>query len=260
MIRLDALILAGGKLAIDDPLYNESVDGSRSMIDVLGKPMAQWVIDALDGASSVAELYVIGLPADCGLQAVKHLHFLEDQGGMIDNIRHGVLQTQKNHPERTKALLASADIPAVEPQMVDWLASQIADDPQQMLYYNVITQQTMENRFPNANRSYLRFKDVSVCGGDLNAIDKNAFAIDRPMVQKLTEARKKPLKQAGMIGFDTLLLIALRLITLQATVKRVCQRLDLEAKALLCPYAEMGMDADKPHQLAILRRHLEEGL
>jgi GTP:adenosylcobinamide-phosphate guanylyltransferase len=258
LIKLDAVILAGGKMSVDDPLYHEGINGMRSMIELLGKPMVQWVIDALDGATSVADLYVIGLPADCGLQAEKPMHFLEDQGSMIDNIRHGVLQTQKDHPERTKALLASADIPAVEPQMIDWFASQIADDPKQMLYYNVITRQTMENRFPNANRSYLHFKDVSVCGGDLNAVDKNAFAIERPMVQKLTEARKKPLKQAGMIGFDTLLLIALRLITLQATVKRVCQRLDLEAKALLCPYAEMGMDADKPHQLAILRQDLEE--
>jgi GTP:adenosylcobinamide-phosphate guanylyltransferase len=257
---LDAVILAGGKLGTDDPLYDESVNGSRSLIDLFGKPMAQWVINALDGASSVAELYLIGLPADCGLKAAKPLHFLEDQGDMVDNIRYGVLQSYKDHPERTKALIVSADIPAVQPHMIDWFASQIADDPQQMIYYNVVTQQTMEARFPNANRSYVRFKDVSVCGGDLNAVDKTVFAVERPMWQELTDARKHPLKQAGMIGFDTLLLIALRLITLEATVKRVCKRLDLEAKAYYCPYAEMGMDADKPHQLAILRRHLQEGL
>lgn len=257
---LDAVILAGGKLANDDPLFGESVNGSRSLIEVLGKPMVQWVIDALDGASSVADLYIIGLPADCGLHAEKPLHFLEDQGDMVDNIRHGVIQSHIDHPERTKVLIVSADIPAVKPHMIDWFASQIGEDPHKMLYYNVITQQTMEARFPNANRSYVRFKDVSVCGGDLNAVDKNVFAVERPMWQELTDARKHPLKQAAMIGFGTLLLVAMRLITMEATVKRVCKRLDLDAKAYRCPHAEMGMDADKPHQLAIVRQHLQEGL
>lgn len=260
MIQLDAVILAGGKLGIDDPLYDESVNGSRSLIDLHGKPMAQWVIDALDRASSVADLYVIGLPADCGLTSAKTLHFLEDQGDIAANMRQGVIQAHIEHPERSKALLVSADIPAVKPHMIDWLANQVAEDMSLMMYYNVITQQTMETRFPNSNRSYLRFKDVSVCGGDLNAVDKNVFATEQPIWQELTDARKRPLKQASIIGFDILFLIGLRLITLQTTVKKVCKRLDLQAKALICPYAEMGMDADKPHQLAILRQHLQEGV
>lgn len=260
MIKLDAVILAGGKTPLDDPLYDECPNGSRSLITLHGKPMVQWVIDALDASEAVADLYVIGLSKEFGLTATKQIHYLPDQGDMFENIRNGVISTYEDHPEREKILLASSDIPAIQPHMVDWLASQIADDPSKMLYYNVITQQTMEARFPNASRSYVRFKDVAVCGGDLNAIDKRLFSIERPVWHKLTIARKHPLKQAGMIGFDTLFLIALRLITMQGAVKKVCQRLDLDAKALLCPYAEMGMDADKPHQLAILRQHLEEGL
>ncbi|NLN70044.1 MAG: NTP transferase domain-containing protein [Chloroflexi bacterium] len=254
---LDAVILAGGKLGIDDTLYHESPHGSRSLIEFHGKPMAQWVIDALDKAASVADLYLIGVPADRGLKAVKPLHFLPDQSEMVENIRYGVLQSHQDHPDRQKALIVSTDIPAVEPYMIDWLAGQVADDPQQLLYYNVIQKETMEARFPNANRSYVHFKDISVCGGDLNAVDKNIFSAERPVWKKLSDARKTPLKQAGLIGIDTLLLVALRLITLETTVKRVCKRLDLDAKALVCPYAEMGMDADKPHQLAILRQHLQ---
>lgn len=260
MIALDAVILAGGTQRIDDPLYPESVRGSRSLIDIHGKPMVQWVIDALDEASSVAELYVIGLPADCGLHAVKPVHFLDDQGDMVDNIRHGVSQTHIDHPQRSKTLIASADIPAVKPHMVDWLASQVAEDPSRVLYYNVIAQQVMEASFPNSSRTYIPFKDVSVCGGDLNVVDKNIFASERPIWQKLTDARKRPLKQAGLIGFSTLLLVAMRLITLEGAVKRVTKRLDLDARAFLNPYAEIGMDADKPHQLAILRDYLQESL
>jgi molybdopterin-guanine dinucleotide biosynthesis protein A len=253
----DAIILAGGKLSPEDPLYDESVKGSRSLIDIHGKPMAQWVIDALDKSASVADLYVIGLPADCGLRSVKPLHFQQDKGDMVENIRNGVLESLKQHPDRSKAFIVSTDIPAIEPHMIDWLATQVQEDPHRLLYYNVLPQQVMEARFPNAKRSYVHFKDVSVCGGDLNVVDKNIFTAEKPVWQKLSAARKQPLKQAAMIGFDTLLLVALRLITLEATVKRVCKRIDLNAKALICPHAEMGMDADKPHQLEILRQHLQ---
>lgn len=254
------MILAGGKMAEDDPLFAEGRAGSRSLIELQGKPMVQWVIDALDAATAVANLYVIGLHPDSGLYAEKPLQFLTDQGSMFDNIRSGVLHAYRDHPEHQKVLIASGDIPAVRPHMVDWLAKQVSADPSQMLYYNVITREIMEARFPNANRSYVHFKDVSVCGGDLNAIDKGVFSIERPIWHQLTTARKHPLKQAGMIGFDTLLLIALRWITLEGAVKKVCQKLAIQGKALRCPYAEMGMDADKPHQLAILRQHLKEGL
>jgi hypothetical protein len=56
---------------------------------------------------------------------------------------------------------------------------------------------------------------------------------------------------------DTLLLVALRMITLEGAVKKICQKLDIRATALVCPFAEMGMDADKPHQLALLSETLE---
>jgi len=255
--KIDAVVLAGGKMAADDPLNLAGRDGSRSLIDVCGKPMVQWVIDALSGSDAVSDLYVMGLTPQSRLEAFKPLHYLADQGSMFENIRYGAMQAAKDHPERDKILIASADIPALQPHMVDWLVEQVTHDPDQMLYYNVISQQTMETRFPNANRSFVRFRDISVCGGDLNAIDQSLFTVERPVWQKLANARKHPLKQAGILGFDTLLLVALRLVTLEQAVNKVCRRLSITGRALQCPFADLAMDADKPHQLAILRQHIE---
>lgn len=256
-IMMDAVIMAGGIMPAEDPLYHESPNGNRSLIKLMGKPMVQWVIDALDASDAVAELYMVGLTPEFGISAAKPLHFIPDQGGMFENIRAGVIQASEDHPERSKVLTVSADIPAIQPEMVDWVASNVAQNPNQLVYYTIIPQTVMDERFPNANRSYIRFKDVAVCGGDLHAVDKRFFAKERPIWHKLTKARKQPLKQAWMIGFDTLFLIAMRIITLEGTVRKVCQRLDIKGKAFPSPYAELGMDADKPHQLAILRQHME---
>jgi hypothetical protein len=66
------------------------------------------------------------------------------------------------------------------------------------------------------------------------------------------------LKQAALMGFDTLILVLLHAITLDAAVKKLTKRLNITGQAILCPYAEVGMDVDKPHQLEMMRADLSQ--
>jgi len=259
-MKLDVVLLAGGLMSDADPLINESHDRHRCLIEIHGKPMAQWVMDALTASKSVGAFYVIGLPEGVGLTSSKPITYLPDEGGLIENIRSGVLRATENNTTQSKVLLASADIPAIRHEMVDWLVDQVAANPGAQIYYNVITQEVMEARYPDSRRSYVRFKDIAVCGGDLNVIDRALFSVERPVWKKISEARKNPLKQVSLLGIDNLFLVVFRLVTLQKAVERVCKKLSITGRALLNPFAEMAMDADKPHQLAILRRDLEERL
>lgn len=253
---LDAVLLAGGQMSLVDPLFAEAPEGYRSLIDVRGKPMAQWVLDALSDSANINTIYVMGLPPTCGLTSDKPLIFIEESGGLFENIRVGVLRAAEDHPEQHKTVIASGDLPAVNGVMVDWLIQKVIEQPNILLYYNVVSRDTMEKRFPESNRSYVHFKDLSVCGGDLNVVDKDLFTTERPLWKQLSEARKSPLRQAALLGWDSLFLVAFRLVTLQGAVKRVCKKLSVTGLALVNPYAEMAMDADKPHQLAILRKDL----
>lgn len=255
-MKLHAVVLAGGLLSPEDPLYPAAPNGRRSLIPIHGKPMAQWVMDALTASDVVEGITVIGLSADSGLHTSKPLDFMPDAGGMFENIHAGVLRAADLNPEQDKVIVASADIPAVRPEMIDWLIAQVVQHPDALIYYNVIEQSAMEARFPQAARSYVRFRDIAVCGGDLNVIDRRLFTVERPIWKRLTDARKQPLRQAGLLGLDTLALVALHAITLDKAVIKICRKLDLEGKALINPYPEMAMDADKPHQLEILRQDL----
>jgi hypothetical protein len=58
------------------------------------------------------------------------------------------------------------------------------------------------------------------------------------------------------LGWDTLFLLLTRQITLERAVKKVTKRLNLTGQAVLCPYAEVGMDVDKPFQLEIMASDL----
>jgi len=254
---MNALVLAGGFLPREDPLFEAAPDGMRCLLDIHGRPMVQWVLDALSGSACIKEIFVIGLAEQYGLVTNKPIHYLDAKGGLFENIRAGVMAATNNTPPSSKVLLASGDLPAIRPEMVDWLCAQVSQDPDPEIYYNVITQEVMAARFPNANRTFVRLKDLTVCGGDMNVVDRDLFQEENPLWNKLSKARKSPIKQVRLLGIDSVILVALRLVTLQEAVRRVCKKLDVDGRALVTPYAEMGMDADKPYQLEILRKALE---
>ena len=124
------------------------------------------------------------------------------------------------------------------------------------VYYNVIKREVMEARYPGSKRTFTRLKDVEVCGGDMNVARTITVNENRETWDRIIESRKSAAKQAALIGYDTLLLFLLRAITLEGAVKKVCKRLNLKGRAVLCPYAEVGMDVDKPHQLEMMRADL----
>ena len=99
---------------------------------------------------------------------------------------------------------------------------------------------------------------MEVCGGDINMIRIAIAAGREELWDRLISARKNAFKQAALIGYDTLILLMLRRLTINRLIRTVARRLDLKGKALICPYAEVGMDVDKPHQLEILQSYLDK--
>ncbi len=83
------------------------------------------------------------------------------------------------------------------------------------VYYNVITAQVMEERYPGSKRSYTHLKDVEVCGGDLNVIRTMTVTGNDELWERIIASRKNVFKQAALLGYDTLLLLLLRQVTLE---------------------------------------------
>lgn len=252
---MDAIVTAGGVPQPGDPLYAYSQGKSKALIDIAGKPMAQWVLDALTESSRVENIVLIGVDQGSGLTSPKIRAYLPGQGHMVNNILAGLNKLMEINPGIGHALIVSSDIPAITAEMVDWVvdeAMRTNDD----VYYNVIPRHVMEKRFPNSRRSYTHLKDVEVCGGDMNVARASLARSDLEIWDKLIESRKNVFKQASLIGFDTLLLLLLRQITLDQAVKKVARKLKLTGRAIVCPYAEVGMDIDKPHQLEMMRADL----
>jgi GTP:adenosylcobinamide-phosphate guanylyltransferase len=254
---MNVLITAGGIPSPEDSLYEVTQGTYKALIPLEGKPIIQWIVDALSTVKGLENIVIVGLSPNTPIKSTLPLHFLPDQGDLILNTRSGLDGLRKIAPNDEYALMCSGDIPAITPEMISWMLKAIPELDADLVY-TIVERKVMETTFPESERTYLRLKDKDVCGGDIFAIRLDRRIQEHPIWDKLIAARKKPLKQAAMFGFDTLLLVLTHQITIYDLERKLSKKLGLTARTLNTPYAEMGMDVDKVFQLRIVEEYLSK--
>jgi len=255
---MDAIVTAGGIPLPEEPLYPATKGESKALVDVAGKPMIQWILDALSEAKTVDNVIIVGLTEKSGLACSKKMYFVSNQGKMVANLQAGARKVKEINPDAEHVLMVSSDIPGVTGEMVDWVVN---TDMQTDLdvYYHILKREVMEKRYPECKRTWTRLKDMEVCGGDMNIGRLNLLMSEETdMWEKITDARKSPLKQAALVGFDTAFQLLTGQLTLEKAESNIMARLNITGKAIVCPYAEVGMDVDKLFQLEIMREDLKK--
>ena len=255
---MDAIIGAGGIAKLDDPLLGLLAQGEpKALLPIAGKPMAQWVLDAVAATDRIENVVIIGLTPEHGLHCgTKPVYYMRSTGSIFDNARAGCARVLELNPESTRTLWVSADLPLLTPAMFNWFIDRTMESEHE-LYYQIIEQSVMESRFPACKRTYTRLKRKTVCGGDVSAINPNVASGTHPAFGKISAARKSVAKQAALVGLWPLLLLLTRQLTTDRAATIVRKRLGLHGVFIDTPHPEMGMDVDKPEQYEIARRELE---
>jgi len=254
---MDAVITAGGIPLPEDPLYPYTQGKPKAMVDIAGKPMIQWVLDALGGSKDVEHVVLIGLDEKSGVTCQKPMVFMENQGHMLSNLIAGIHKIEAMNPKAEYVLTVSSDIPALTSAMVDWCV-ETSMQTKDELYYGVIPQTVMDRRYPNSRRTFTKLKGETFCGADIHVAHVKLAHEHLDTWQRLIDNRKNPLKQAAVFGYMTLFLLITRMIDLDGGVKRLSKKLDIKGRAIRWEYAEAGMDVDKPYQLELMRADMEK--
>ena len=120
-MRIPALVMAGGKgkrmgLAIEKPL-----------LPFLGKPLIEWVVDAVESAEKISEFYVVtsgntpGTEKKCLKEGLKVIR--TDGKGYHDDLVQAILKAQLRCP----FLTIPADLPAITGKFLDKVISAFED-------------------------------------------------------------------------------------------------------------------------------------
>jgi GTP:adenosylcobinamide-phosphate guanylyltransferase len=266
---IHAVIPAGKSIGTQrDPLLEYvSAQGTgevenKVLIPIAGREMIHYVAEAVAGSSRVGRMAIVGLsPEEFGFTGP--VEYVPARGGIFDNIAAGIdhllADTDafpgQEDPAATLILVVSADMPLLTTEMVDYFIDACLPVDAD-IYYSVVERSVMEGRFPDAGRTFVRLRDGSFAGGDLLMLRPSVIQTNRQLYRELSASRKSAWQMVRLLGLGMIVRFLTRSLTVAQAEKKVSQTLGCRGKAIISPYAELGMDVDKPHQLDMVCRLL----
>ncbi|MBQ9992382.1 MAG: nucleotidyltransferase family protein [Firmicutes bacterium] len=248
---MDAVLLAGGgKCPADDALCPGQY---RALLDISGKPMMQYIIDALQQSGQIEKIYIVGnqeayAPIFAGRENVE---LLADTGTIVGNVAAGMERCAPGF-----VLLATIDIPLITGEIVKRFIDECLKTSEYRFFYPVIEQSINEKAFPETKRTYFRMKEGNYTGGNIVLIHTDMLATHREKFADLLTHRKSAAKMALDIGIITLVKMLLGKLPLLEAEKRACKALQVKGKAMISYDAEICLDVDKPSDLAEVLKNL----
>jgi molybdopterin-guanine dinucleotide biosynthesis protein A len=252
---MHCIITAGGRVEPDDPLYVYTQDRPKALLDMSGRTMLERVVDALQSAHYVEDIVVVGLGSDMGMHFQRPVYHLPDHGGMVSNVLAGIRWMEENRPGAERLLACSADIPLLTGAIIDDFIERCRPWDK-AIYYNFVTREVMENRFPGSRRTFVKLKGLEIAGGDVMIGHVTLGHGNRELWEALTGARKHAWRLARVVGLRMLLKFLFRQVSIQDIEETIGRLVNRPASVILNPHAEIAMDVDKPYQVELARAEL----
>lgn len=246
-VQVDALVLAGGDGDVVD--HNVAIKG---LVPVLGRPMVEWVVDALRAAKTVRKIAVV-VPTSEGLgdwtSKVDELVICDGQ--FSDNALAGV-QALKSE---LHIVGLSADIPAVTPEAIDDFVVRTLDIGADFSYA-LIRKQDMLAQFPGSVRTFIKIKDGSITGGNVMVISSDISSRVKEIFQEFFDTRKNPVKMARVVGVPFVVKLVSGNLDPDDVGRKLEQVLKAPCAAVFTTHACIGADVDKPIDVEVVERAL----
>lgn len=242
-----AIILAGQRPGVDRLAHHFGCD-LKALVEIGGEAMITHVVRALHRVPEIKSILILAQdPARlvAAVAAGGGASFSASASGISASIKAVAGTALAPWP----LLVTTADHPLLTPAMIsDFLAATGAED----LSVAMVEKQAMLAQFPDAQRTWLKFRDGHWSGANLFALksDKVTAALD------LWAAAEQDRKQVWKLFLHFGPWLALRAITrsigLSAALEKAGQRLGLAVKLVAMGDPVAAIDVDKPedHLLA----------
>jgi GTP:adenosylcobinamide-phosphate guanylyltransferase len=242
--RWTALVLAAGR-GPDDPLAHAFGVSHKCLIEVGGVPMLARVLSTLRAHPAITR---IGVSIETEALVEQAIGPLPDDVFVIPSTTSAAASAASalasaalDHP----MLLTTADHVLLEPAMLDHFFTQSAADPAD-LTVGLARAETILAAYPGTRRTFLRFGPDRVSGCNLFGLMTPRAARAIEFWQSVERNRKRPWRLIAAFGIAPLVRYGLGRIDLATAFRLGSQRLGLDARPVLMPFAEAAIDVDKP--------------
>ena len=255
-MEYDALIVAGGRAP-----WLQKIAGTdcRALASLAGRPMVTYIIDALLNSGRIRRIVIaVDEPFLPELSAIlpANIKAIAAAGSLSATTVKAARGLGLDNP---KILGICDDIPMITADAVKDFLERCEQHPGAELYYPIITKESCLTAFPGAKRTYGKLADGTFTGGNMMLMDKNLINKAQKKAQEIFVRRKSPLKLCSWLGWSFIFKLLFHILDVKGLENRLSQLFDTRCKAIITPYAAIGMDIDKPSDWALAQELLRKG-
>jgi molybdopterin-guanine dinucleotide biosynthesis protein A len=249
--KYPVLILAGGPTP-EKILAEGEKEKERAFIDIGGRPMLQFVLDAVDKSGIASELLVMGnskrMVSTFGL---KPEQVSDDRNSMLENFMYG-LERFKDHP---LVVSTTCDAPLLTGESLRFIADAVSKMDAEV-YYTIVDVKEFDKEMPGGKRTTQKLKEGTYTGGNVFVLNPKKVLENREKIEAVIRDRKSPAKLIRLFGLPFIVKFALKQLDMKGLEDKATQILGAKMRAVVTPYAGVGFDVDKPIDLVMARQKI----
>lgn len=246
-MKVDALVMGGGDGAVID-----DAAPFKGLVPIGGRPMIEWVVDALRECEFVSEIAVAVPTAEAlGPWADKVDKLVVTDANFIDNTIAGLSALNSG----LHVFCATGDIPALTPEAIEDFTRRSIESGADVTY-PLVRESDMLEQFPGSERTFVKVDGGKVTGGNCMLLAPNVMERNREIGQRLFDTRKSIFAMARVVGFKFVVRLIAGRVRVQDVEGRLAQLLGASCCAIYTNYASIGADVDKPVDVVVTERVL----
>ena len=242
-----AIVLAGSRPG-RDAFAAQFGNDIKALVAVAGEPMVRRPVRALLANSNVARVVVLSQAPERIAAVIPKDPRLEFRQSTT-TIAQTMLAICRDQNTRWPLLVTTADHALLDTAIIDEFcaAARGAD-----LAVGVVDRRVLTRRFPQAERTWLKFRGGAYTGANLFVLASPRVSPVIELWRQVEQDRKKGWRLIALVGPVVLGGALLRLLSIDNVLARLGRKLGLSIKAVRLSNPVAGIDVDKPadHALA----------
>jgi molybdopterin-guanine dinucleotide biosynthesis protein A len=250
-----AILLAGQRPGID-PLAAAFGEERKAKIKVAGEAMLSRVARTLLAVPAIGRIVIMAqapellFDGDCAWLADEpRIATVHSDSGIASSIAAVAGGPEAPWP----VLVTTADHPLLTVPMIE---AMIASDAAADVAVGVVGRRVLLAAYPGNRRTWLKFAGEAWSGANLFVFRSNRAKIALGLWSEVERDRKKAIKLIAHFGPWLALRALTRTITLEAAMGAVGRKFGLVVRPVALPFAEAGIDVDKPSDHALAEQIL----
>lgn len=255
-MQYDAVILAGGENSGE--LKKIAPYDNEALIIIGNYPMIYYVYKSLCQSSMIRKIIISG-PVDALRNLLgrdEKLLFVGAGEDVIESLANAVRVLEKNGTTE-RILVVPTDIPFITAEAIeDFLIR--TQKMEADFFYPLTSREVNEAKFPGVVRTYVKLREGIYTGGNLFVIRHQVLAPCIEKARQIIAHRKNPLAIARLFGFSIAFKYIFGRLNIPLAEKRFQEVMGIKGKAIISPFAEVGVDVDKPSDLELAQKYLDQ--